>query len=132
MRLPAADVVRSRFEQQGVLLIPDFLSPAESEVLASNAASVAARYALHIRRSSEGSTLDYRVVTGDVIQKDAASIYEMYESTELLEWIRRVTATETVGRSPHVRSAVNINVLDTVGNSTGGTPTRCRSRPSCS
>ena len=115
MRLPAGDDVRRRFEQQGALLVSDFLSPAESEVLAARAASVAAQWALHIRRSSEGSTLDYRVVTGDVIQKDAAPIYEMYEATQLLEWIRRVTASPTVGLSPHVRSAVNINVLDTVG-----------------
>ena len=33
------------------------------------------------------STLDYRVVTGEVIKEEAASIYEIYESTGLLEWI---------------------------------------------
>ena len=115
MRLPAGDEVRRLFEQRGVLLVPGFLSPAEAEALATRAAGVAARRALHIRRSLNGSTLDYRVVTGDVIKKEAASIYEMYESTQLLEWIRRITATEEVSLSPHVRSAVNINVLDTAG-----------------
>jgi len=115
MRLPAGDDVRTLFEQRGVLLVPDCLGPAEAEALAARAASVAARRALHIRRSMDGSTLDYRVVTGDVIRKEAASIYEMYESAHLLEWIRHVAATEAVGLSPHERSAVNINVLDTAG-----------------
>ena len=113
MRLPASDDVRGRFEQQGVLCVPDFLTSAESDALAAQAGDVAARRALHIRRSLNGSTLDYRVVTGEVIKEEAASIYEIYESTGLLEWIRRITAAPDVGRSPHVRSAVNINLLDT-------------------
>jgi len=115
MRLPAGDEVRTLFEQRGVLLVPDFLGPAEADALAARAASLVARRALHIRRSVDGSTLDYRVVTGDVIREEAASIYEMYETAHLLEWIRHVADTEEVGRSPHERSAVNINVLDTAG-----------------
>ena len=113
MRFPASDDVRRRFEQQGVLCVPDFLTSAESDALAAQAGDVAARRALHIRRSLNGSTLDYRVVTGEVIKEEAASIHDIYESPGLLEWIRRITATPEVGRSPHVRSAVNINLLDT-------------------
>ena len=95
--------------------MPDFLSPAEAHRLAAQATRVAARRALHVRRSGDGSTLDYRVVSGDVIKEEAASIYEIYESAQVLEWIRSVAATEDVGLSPHLRSAVNINVLDTAG-----------------
>jgi hypothetical protein len=115
LRLPRADDVSNVFGQRGVLLVPDFLGPAEADAFAACASTVAARRALHIRRSSDGSTLDYRVVTGDVIKEEAASLYDLYESASLLEWIRRVAGTKDVGVSPHVRSAVNINVLDTAG-----------------
>jgi hypothetical protein len=115
MRLPAGDDVPTLFERRGVLVVPNALSPAEIDGPAADAASVAARCARRIHRSSDESTLDYRVVTGDVIRKEAAAIYEIYESAQLLEWIRRVAATEGVGLSPHLKSAVNINVLDTAG-----------------
>jgi hypothetical protein len=114
MRLPAADDVRKLFEHCGVLLVPDCLSPSEVHALATRAMSLTRR-ALHIRRSSDAGTLDYRVVTGDVIEQEAPAICEMYESASLLAWIRQVAGTQDVGRSPHVRSAVNINVLDTAG-----------------
>lgn len=115
MRLPAGDEGRTLFEQRGVLLVPDFLSAAEADGLAVRATSLAARRALHIRRSSDGTTLDYRVVTGDVIREEAGDLFEMYESARLLDWIRRVADAQDVGRSPYLRSAVNINVLDTAG-----------------
>lgn len=44
--------------------------------------------------------IPYRVVSGDVIKPEAASISDMYESAELLEWIRSVTAIEHVGPFP--------------------------------
>jgi len=115
MHLPAGDDECQRFQQRGVLVVPDFLSPTEADALAADASRVAARRAIQIRRAVEGSTLDYRVVTGDVIKAEAPALYEIYESTQVLEWVRRISALPDVGLSPHIRSAVNINILDRAG-----------------
>jgi hypothetical protein len=115
MHLPPAEAVRASFDAHGVLLVPGFLSPSAAGSLADCATGLAARRGIHIRRAAEGHTLDYRVVTGDVIREEAAAIYALYESAPLLEWIRQAAGTDAVALSPHLRSAVNINVLDAAG-----------------
>ena len=115
MHLPAGDEESQRFQQRGVLVVPDFLSQADADVLAAQGSRVAARRAIQIRRSVDGSTLDYRVVTGDVVKAEAPALYEIYESSLVLEWIRSTSGIADVGVSPHIRSAVNINILDRAG-----------------
>lgn len=115
MQLPPAEDLRQAFHERGFVLVPDFLEPHGSADLAALATAVTARFGLHIHRPSGDGTLDYRVVTGDVIRTEAGPIYALYESSDLLTWIRGVTMTEKVSRSPHLRSAVNINRLDTSG-----------------
>ena len=84
-------------------------------MLATTALEASARHSVRIRRSSDEHLLDYSVVPGDVIQRDATPVYELYQSARLLRWIQWVTATPAAGLSPHVRSAVNINVLESPG-----------------
>ena len=63
-------------------------------------------------RSGAGADgLAYGVVNGDQIETGAPLLFAAYTSPELLSWIRVVTGDPTVSRSPHRRSAININSL---------------------
>jgi hypothetical protein len=115
LRLPAADSVRERFRETGAALVRDALDAAAASELAAEALALGRRAGRHIRRSSDAGVLDYAVITGDEIKRDAARLYALYESADLLDWIRAVTEIRTVGRSPYLRSAVNINVLGSRG-----------------
>ena len=115
MHLPATGDVRRTFQENGFVLVRDFLGEDASAEIAALASDVLGRRGVHITRPSGNDTLDYRVVTGDVIQAEAGAIYTLYTSSDLLTWIREVTGIKDVGRSPHLRSAVNINCLDTCG-----------------
>jgi hypothetical protein len=115
VRLPPAGDVQDAFRENGFVLVRRFLDEDESAELAVVAADVIRRSAVHIVRTSGTDTLDYRVVPGDVIRADASPIYALYASARLLQWVRAVTLSDPVSRSPHLRSAVNINCLDTSG-----------------
>ena len=113
--LPVQGDVRESLRREGVAVVLNSLDSQATSTLAQVARAAATRDALQIRRSSDEGSLDYRVVTGDAIRSDARPIFSLYESAELLTWIRRVTGKGEVQRSPHLRSAVNINLLDTPG-----------------
>jgi hypothetical protein len=115
MRLPPAGSLRRTFQEQGFVLVRECLSDRASAGLAALARDVLDRHGVRVTRRSGGEALDYRVVTGDVIRAEAPPIYALYGSDALLTWIRDVSAVDGVDRSPHVRSAVNINGLDTSG-----------------
>jgi hypothetical protein len=115
LRLPPAHGVRDRFRDTGALLVPHALDTAAASELAFRALSLAGRTGRHIRRSSDAGLLDYAVVTGDTIKADGPELYALYESVELLDWLRDVTEIAGVGRSPNLRSAVNINILGSKG-----------------
>ena len=91
------------------------IDPEASAALAALAQQLLARLGVHVVRRSGDDTLDYRVVTGDVIQAEAPPLWNLFASADLLAWIRDVTGVGEVTRSPHLRSAVNINCLDTAG-----------------
>jgi hypothetical protein len=110
-RLPDPADLRQRFREAGVLLVPDALDATAASELAGEALALSGRSGRHIRRSSDAGVLDYGVITGDVIKTDAPRLFALYESVELLEWIRAVAETASVERSPHVRSAINVNIL---------------------
>lgn len=115
LRLPREEEVHQRFRDSGILLVRDALDAAAASDLEGEALALAGRAGRHIRRASDAGVLDYRVITGDVIRTDAPRLHAIYESAELLDWIRAVTGTATVALSPHQRSAINVNVLDTAG-----------------
>ena len=115
LHLPAAESVRQHFHETGAVLVREALAATTASDLAGEALALAHRSGRHIKRSSDAGVLDYAVITGDVIKTDAARLYALYESTDLLAWIRAVTETPAVGRSPYLRSAVNINILGSRG-----------------
>lgn len=114
MRHRPTDEARRHFQEHGVLVVSDFLSASDVHAHTARVRDLLPS-ALHIRRVSEANTLDYHVITGDVIRTHAAALWDTYASAGLLDWIRQVAATQDVDRSPHLRSAVNINVLDRAG-----------------
>lgn len=107
--------MRDTFRRTGVVVVNDALKAGAASRLAAEAMSLGRRSSRHIRRSSDAGVLDYGVVTGDVLGTDGLQIQAVYDSPDLLGWIRGVTATPDVGRSPHVRSAVNVNILAAAG-----------------
>lgn len=115
LRLPAADDVRSSFRDSGVLPVRAALDATTASQLAEEAVALGRRSGRHILRTSEAGVLDYGVITGDVVRDGAPAMYALYESSDLVEWIRAVTETPAVGRSPHLRSAINVNILATAG-----------------
>lgn len=115
MHLPPAGEVQRTFREEGFVLVGGFLDEGASAELAALAMDMIGRFAVHITRRSGNDTLDYHVVTGDVIQAEASPIYALYSSARLRTWIRAVTMSKHADRSPHLRSAVNINCLDTPG-----------------
>jgi hypothetical protein len=110
-RLPPPHDLRQPFRETGVLLVPDALDGATASELADDAIGLSRRSGRQIRRASDAGVLDYGVITGEVIKSDAPRILALYESVDLLEWIRAVTGVPGVARSPYLRSAVNINLL---------------------
>lgn len=115
LSLPAVETVRETFRRTGVVVVDDALDPGVASSLAAEAMALARRSSRHIRRSSDAGVLDYGVITGDVLRADAPQIQAVYDAPDLLGWIQGVTATPGVGRSPHVRSAVNVNILAAAG-----------------
>ena len=115
MFLPAASQLRGAFHENGFALVRGMIDSEASAALAALAQQLLARRGVHIVRRSGDDTLDYRVVTGDVIQREAPPLWNLFASADLLAWIRDVTDAGEVTRSPHLRSAVNVNCLDTAG-----------------
>jgi hypothetical protein len=114
-RLPPPHDLRQPFCETGVLLVRDALDGATASEFAEEAVALNRRAGRHVRRASDAGVLDYGVITGEVIKSDAPRIWASYESVDLLDWIRAVTGTPAVDRSPYLRSAVNINTLAVSG-----------------
>jgi hypothetical protein len=79
------------------------------------ATSLATRYGAHVIRRNDEDTLDYHVVTGDLIKSEAPLLFALYTAPQLLSWIRGVTQMKDLAISPHLRSSININCLTEAG-----------------
>ena len=64
-----------------------------------------------IDKRSGGHVLAYRVLTGDVIRDEFAELYNFYEAPSTLRWVAAVTGEHEIYLSPNLRSAVNVNIL---------------------
>jgi hypothetical protein len=109
--LPEVADCRAQFSKDGYVLVGQSLSARAAFDLAAVSARAVDSFARSIDRRGRGSRLAYRVVTGDWIECEAPVLFDLYTSAALLKWIREVTSCATVSRSPHIRSAININCL---------------------
>src|SRR5687767_2676704 len=111
MHLPRARDCQDAFTGDGFIVVRDCITRADAAPLVEAARRVAGSAAVSIDHRSADTGLAYSVVSGDRIQTDAPLLFDVYTSAALLEWVRDVTGCGTVSRSPHLRSAVNLNCL---------------------
>ena len=111
IRLPRARDVQPELASRGFIRVPDLLECADLGALFAVAMQLVGHHGTTVIREE----LAYRVVTGERIRADGAPLFSLYESRDLLMWLREVTQSATVGLSSHVRSAININCLHRAG-----------------
>jgi hypothetical protein len=114
-QLPGGEKCRARFRKDGYVVVGQSLEVASATHAAAIAARTVDAFARSIDRRGDGSRLAYSVVTGEQIQSAAPTLFDLYASETLLEWVRDVTECPTVSKSPHLQSAVNINCLTMAG-----------------
>jgi hypothetical protein len=114
LHLPRARDCQDSFSGDGFVVVPDCVTRPEASPLVEAARRVAGS-AVSIDHRSADAGLAYSVVSGDRIQRDAPLLFDLYTSADLLQWVRDVTGCRTVSRSPHLRSAVNLNCLTRPG-----------------
>jgi hypothetical protein len=115
LRLPQPGDCREAFRADGFVVVPDCVTRSEATPLVDAARRLAFGAAVSIDHRSAGSGLAYSVVSGERIEADAPLLFELYTSDDLLQWVRDVTECSTVSRSPHLRSAINLNCLTQPG-----------------
>src|SRR5687767_664906 len=115
IRLPRARDCRDAFAGDGFIVVRDCITRAHAAPLVEAAQRLAGSAAVSIDHRSADTGLAYSVVSGDRIQTDAPLLFDFYTSPDLLQWVRDVTGCPTVSRSPHLRSAVNLNCLTRPG-----------------
>lgn len=115
LRLPPPDDCREVFARDGFIVVRHCGTADVLECLSVAAERVARQAAISIDRRSEGSALVYRVVSGECLAAEAPLLFDVYQSPRLLAWIAAVTGQPSVSRSPHIRSAVNVNCLSREG-----------------
>jgi hypothetical protein len=115
MRLPPAPDVQADFRRRGFVVVREFLNSDYSSILSTLASQAIDRFGRHITRPSATETLDYRVVTGEIVESDARPLFELYTSSQLIDWICDVTTVGDLTTSPYQRSAININCLHRAG-----------------
>jgi hypothetical protein len=115
IKLPDARACGSAFRRDGFVVVRGFVSSVDAGAIAAEAGRVARQAAVQIDHRSGQDGLAYRVVSGERIQAHARSLFDLYASSELLEWVRSVTQCAVVTTSPHLLSAININCLTQPG-----------------
>jgi len=116
-RLPAPSDVSIELRRTGFVFVPEALSRADVRSLANGATRLVETGAARIERPSAEAqrSLSYRVVPGDRIRAEFPALFDLYTSTELVDWIRTATDPPAITISPHLRSGININCLSRAG-----------------
>ena len=115
IQLPSAARAHEQFVRDGFVVATGCLRGPRGTDLIDAARQIADSAGVAIDHRSGADGLAYGVVSGDRIETDAPLLFALYTSPELLNWIRVVTGDPMVSRSPHRRSAVNINRLTDPG-----------------
>jgi hypothetical protein len=63
------------------------------------------------KQSQDHHALRYAVVTGEIIKVKWPELFEIYCHAGLKEWVKAVSGESAIFVSPHLESAININVL---------------------
>lgn len=103
--------LRRVFQENGYAAIPNAL-PLDLIVRWRQKAEHLKTNALAIHRSEGGFELVYSVITGEVIQNQWPELFAFYSDPSVLAWIRELTGERTICTSSSLRSAVNLNIME--------------------
>lgn len=103
--------LRQNFQHNGFVVVPDVLNRElvgqwrqQAERLKTNA--------LTIKRNNGEFELVYRVVPGEVIREQWPELFAFYGDPATLQWIKDVTGETAICTSLSLRSAVNLNIME--------------------
>lgn len=99
-------LLRSRYA-----VVEEAIDPETCARWRTTALQLAQRHAQPIERQSDGHLLRYQVVPGEAVRDHWLELFDFYSAAQTREWVRRVTGAEAIFPSPHLRSAVNINLM---------------------
>jgi len=111
LRLPDPGALRSEFSRRGFVVVRALSEGVTLTRTFENAMALLRDHAVAVDRADADDGLNYNVVTGDRILADGGILSALYSSIEMLAWIRALTDSHKLNRSPHCRSAININCL---------------------
>lgn len=109
--LPNPGPLRPNFQRDRFVVVPHALPASLVSHWRQHAQSLKG-IARTITRQEAGFELIYRVVTGDDIRTHWPELFAFYNDGHVLDWFKQVTGDNTVHTSPHIQSAVNLNILD--------------------
>jgi len=113
--LPSSRASKEQFRKNGYLILEKVITPNICDSWKLTALRIAQAAARTVRKENGSDVLRYRVLTGDTIKDRWPQLYDFYSHPELRSWISGVTGTEGIALSPHLQSAININVLSEPG-----------------
>jgi hypothetical protein len=113
--LPSSRASKKWFKENGYLIVDRVVPPEICDTWKLTALRVAQDSGRSIQREGGSDVLRYRVVTGDAIKTCWPELYDFYSAPELRSWIAEVTGAQGIVLSPHLQSAININVLNEPG-----------------
>ncbi len=113
--LPMSDDLPAAFAREAFVICPDAVPSGRAREWRQRAVDIARLYARRIEQQTEAHLLRYRVVTGDLIATAWPELFAVYQSARLREWVAAITEVPTTFPSPHLRSAININVMGEPG-----------------
>lgn len=105
------DNLRRAFQKNGYAAIPNAL-PSELIARWRQKAEHLKANALTIHRSDGSFELVYRVVPGEVIQAQWPELFAFYHDPDVIAWIKDVTGEQSIYTSSSLRSAVNLNIME--------------------
>ena len=104
------DRQRQDFARDGYVVVRDALPEAMITRWRVRAQELSSR-ARDIDKRSDEHVLAYRVLTGEVIRDQFAELYDFYAARSTLLWVAAVTGEREIHASPNLRSALNVNIL---------------------
>ncbi len=113
--LPVSGDLPPAFARGGFVVCPDVVRPGRAREWRQRAVDIARRCARQIEQQTEAHLLRYRVVTGDLIATEWPELFAFYQSAELREWVAAIAGVPTTFPSPHLQSAINVNVMGEPG-----------------
>lgn len=110
LRLPSSEQLHCDFKRVNHIVVEQAL-PSKLVKRWRREAEHISEHARLIERKDAEFQLVYRVVTGDIIRERWPELFKVYSHRVLLDWIKDITG-EPVFTSPHIQSAVNLNIMD--------------------